>query len=278
MTRWRTALTVLLALPVHHAGAAGEDPSPPRPDQARIRRLEFMKAKVAELTLETDAEPIVTLTLADAPALRWTNPVRGAGGDGATFFWLRGTRPAAVATVSIRDGGKVFRELALLADEPLTCRRGAQTVWSPRKNVLPFRSLENSPVPASSGALRLAQMRDLARRFRVSLIKGKPVESRLLSRPLARYEDTGAGILDGAVFSFAEGTDPEALVLLESRRDAAHPDGGWFYSIGRMSAPPLEVRLDSRLIWSCQGYWKSPRSPEDAYSEAHVGIYGEAPE
>lgn len=252
---------------------AADDPTPDDAKVERQRRLDFMKAKLGEFKLEVVGPPSVPLVLAPEPALRWTNPVRGVDGDGATFFWMEGARPVAVATISIRAGGKVFREFALIGDRPVEARRGGNVVWSPRKNSLPFGPLLDAPAPAKAPAQRLSQLRTMARRFRVDLIKGKPVEGRLLPQPLVRYAAPEAGVIDGAVFAFAEATDPEALLILEARRDPDHPEGRWFFSVARMTSPQAEIRLGESLVWTGLPYWSNPRSRDDPYSEAYLGLF-----
>jgi hypothetical protein len=272
MARGRIGLIGLLLFALRPVAAA-DDPAPADLQRERKQRLEFMKGKLAEFAIELDKEPPVPMALADEPALRWTNPVRNVEVDGATFFWSKGGRPAAIATMSIRAEGKVFREIALLGDEPLVARRRERIVWTPKKNGVSFGPLANAPAPARSISLRLAQMRTQARRFKAGLIKGNRVEARLLSQPLLRYADSENGLVDGAVFAFAEGTDPEILVLLEDRKDQEHPDGRWFFSVARMTSPPAEVELDEKVIWSAPGYWTNPKSRDDSYVEAFEGVY-----
>jgi hypothetical protein len=248
----------------------------PQPDDARPenqQRLNYMKAKLGEFLLEADREPPIPLVLGAEPALRWTNPLHFGQVDGATFFWFQGTRPVAAATISLRANGRVFREFALLGDEPLLARRQERVVWSPRKNGLPFGPLVDAPPPAKSPALRLTQMRTMARRFHVGLIRAKRVEGRLLSQPLSRYSDPGAGLLDGGVFAFVEATDPEVFLVLEAHRDDAHPGGYWRFSVARMSSQPVEVELEKDTIWTAPLYWKNPRSKNDSYVEAFEGTY-----
>jgi hypothetical protein len=262
----------LLALAIGPASA--DDPKPDDPaKQGRQQRLEFMKGKLAEFELQAEGPPMVPLKLADEPSLRWTNPIRGVHGDGSRFFWLDGSRPVAVATVSIRSEGKVFREFALLGDRPIAASRGGKVVWSPRKNSIPFGPLADAPDPSKTPNQRLTQLKELARRFRVSIIKGKLVEGRLMPQPLIRYAAVDSGVIDGAVFAFAEATDPEALLILEARRDPSHPDGLWTFSFARMTSPQVEVRLGDRLLWTGLPYWNNARSEEDAYVEAFEGVY-----
>ena len=254
----------------------------PKPDdaakQARQQRLDFMKGKLAEFELRVEGPSKAPLKLADEPSLRWTNPIRGVHGDGATFFWTEAGRPVAVATVSIRAEGKVFREFALLGDRPIGAIRAGQVAWSPRKNAIPFEPLADAPSPAKSPSQRLTQLKEQARRFRVDILKGNPVEGRLMPQPLLRFAAADSGVIDGAVFAFAEATDPEALLILEARRDDAHPDGVWMFSIARMTSPQVEFRLGDRLVWTGLPYWNNPRSKQDSYVEAFEGVYAGKPE
>ena len=272
MRMLRLALIGLLALAIRPV-AADDAKSDDAIKLGRRQRLEFMKAKLAAFELRTEGPPPVSLKLADEPALRWTNPIRGVQGDGATFFWSEGGRPVAVATVSIRTEGKVFREFALLGDRPIEAKREDRVVWTPRKNAIPFGVLAEAPTPAKSPAQRLSQLKEMARRFRVSIIKGKPVEGRLMPQPLLRYAAPESGVIDGAVFAFAETTDPEALLLLEARRDEAHPEGRWMFSVARMTSPKVEVRLGDELLWTGLPYWNNPRAKDDPYVEAYEGVF-----
>jgi hypothetical protein len=64
----------------------------------------------------------------------------------------------------------------------------------------------------------------------------------MLSQPIDRYEDTAAGIIDGAAFVFAYGTNPELLLLLEC--DAS----GWRFAAARMSWAETVVELDGAVV------------------------------
>jgi hypothetical protein len=255
--------------------AAADEPEPTEARRASQQRLAYIKARLAEFSLEAERDPPVPLVLSAEPLLRWTNPLRIVQGDGATFAWMQGNRPVAIASISIRTQGKVFHEFALLGDAPIMARRQERIVWAPRQNALPFAPLVDAPAPAPSPALRLAQMKTLARRFKVTVMKGRRIELRLLPQPLLRYAEPAANILDGAVFSCVEATDPEVLLLVEARSDVAHPQGRWHYSIARMTSQPAEVELEKHVIWTAPGYWNNPRATSDPYVEAFEGIYAD---
>ena len=61
-------------------------------------------------------------------------------------------------------------------------------------------------------------MRRLARQFSASVNDDKfgRQQLRLLSKPLYSYGKAGSQVLDGAIFAFAKGTNPEVLVLIEA--------------------------------------------------------------
>ena len=260
-------LALLLAPVLSWSGEDGETNN-----QAR---LSFVKQILAEHTLQTADESATTLKLTEEPAIWYTNPVRSARGTGATFFWLNGSRPIAAVSLSIRDKGRLFRELTMLDDVPLKATRGGQPIWLPRKPGKTWASLPEAPRPGNSESVRLLQMRSMSRRFQGRLIKDQLEGGslRVLSKPLHRYHNADAGIIDGAVFALVEATDPEILLSFEARSN--EPGGAWHYRLARMTSRPSEVTLDGKPHWSTAAYWQNPRSPADPYIEGRAGTYEE---
>ena len=56
------------------------------------------------------------------------------------------------------------------------------------------------------------------------------------------------GWFDGGVFAFVQGTDPEAIVLLEAVRSNGPPR--WQYAFARATAAGLEARIEKTVVWS----------------------------
>ena len=50
----------------------------------------------------------------------------------------------------------------------------------------------------------------------------------------------------------------------------------WHYALARMTAVRARVRIDGEEVWTVEGYWNHPRSPDDPYVEAVEGKYAEA--
>jgi hypothetical protein len=119
--------------------------------------------------------------------------------------------------------------------------------------------------PAGEPAARLRQFRALVKRFSSYQIfnPGKQREElRLLAQPLYRYSDAERHIRDGALFAFALGTNPEALLFLEARDKSGKLS--WYFGLARRgSSNEIHVLLDENEVWSVQPL--SKLKPEDPY-------------
>ena len=103
-------------------------------------------------------------------------------------------------------------------------------------------------------------MRTLARRFSAELVDtrgGDEVgrELRLLNQPAHRYACPSAKVLDGGLFAFVEGTDPEAWVILEAIETEAGPK--WQFAVVRMNSDALQIKDGDQVV----GKWDHVRQP-----------------
>lgn len=244
---------------------------------SRSEQVRLMQAVAKEYEMRPTASRDVVLTFAESAALRYSNPVRELLSDGATFFYFDGPRPVAAVSLSIRgrpnEKQGVWAELSLVAPVPLVCRRDGAEFWSPQEDLPKWSVVAKAPTPAGTGTARLVQMRDLARRFEVEVLRKEVwTTSRLLTQPVARFTDPRSRSLDGAVFVYAEATDPEVLLVLDARPEGNSESATWHYLLVKMSAPPTRTRLDGKEVWSTDGFWKAPRQT-GPYREAVVGDY-----
>lgn len=72
------------------------------------------------------------------------------------------------------------------------------------------------------------------------------------------------GILDGALFSFALGTDPEVIILVESQKEKGNDTGK--VAFARMTGYASESKLDGKEIWSCG--FDHPYPPTSAFFQS----------
>jgi hypothetical protein len=227
--------------------AATPDVDQERQRQADVARIAPLKARrVVIKSKEAVAE------LHPEPLLRWSNPSAGSV-YGEVFVWSDAGRPVALASIYrwYHPYTQSTFEVVTLTPGEVTAREGDRLLWEAPPGGVAFRPLEKAPEAAGSPAARLRQMRALARRFNAELADlrgGEGVERqlRLLNQPVHRYQSADHGIVDGALFAFVEGTDPEAWLVLEAARTDSETH--WQYAVARMNADALRVRLDSAEV------------------------------
>lgn len=252
------------------------------PARSRAQGVEAGKrdAKAVKSMVEEAVDWYRVFADANAPepmaahrVLRWRNVTRGAQeSEGIFVLWVNRGRPEASASVYPWSGDLYHVFVSLSPGTTMVARDGSRVIWSPETPGVEYKDLPGAPVPAGTPAARLKQMKTLADRFKVTMTGWKPDKSdredlRLLPKPLYRYEPneaTGpdAGWIDGEVLAFVQGTDAEALLLLEATRQGGRPR--WRYAFARATAGGLEARLDQALVWEV-GFQEgalTPRQPQ----------------
>ena len=88
---------------------------------------------------------------------------------------------------------------------------------------------------ATPGPQRLRQMRHYAGEFTSDQTRrdGITRDNRLLTQPIYRYRGTESPLIDGAVFVFAQGTNPEVYLLLEAYRSMGSLSGNMAWAVCR---------------------------------------------
>ncbi|MDP1798573.1 MAG: hypothetical protein Q8K78_13860 [Planctomycetaceae bacterium] len=201
------------------------------------------------------------LELRTQPIFSWTNVLREDGQTGHIYVWMKDGRPEAVATFfsAFANWAKpprraIVHEFHTLAAKKLwpVGPKTSQYEWQPQAG-LAFKTVPDAPEVADSPALRLVQMRDIARRFsgETLAMDQQRWELRLLPQPALRYQPTRKDVLDGALFLYVSsaGTDPEVIIPVEARRESDGP-WKWQYGIARFTDRELVVRHAGEVIWS----------------------------
>ncbi len=236
-------------------------------DRAREEAAEAEKLCVDELPrwkLTADGVPLDPPT---EPVLRWTNPAVGRV-YGNTYVWLQNGRPVAAGCLfrNFHPYNSFNGELAALAGTKLVAKRDDKVMWRPRDE-WKWHPLPGAGAPAATAAQRRVQMRALAGDFVVELLdtrnvpRGEDQTPRLLPRPLYRYDAERTKTLDGALYAFVVGTDPELLLLLECDTAAAKP--AWRFGVVRMNRDTIRLKRKGETVW--EAAWFRKHSPEDPY-------------
>jgi len=195
-----------------------------------------------------DRERTAKFELQPKPVLTYSNPVRG-DVHGSVFVWTRDARPEVVgAFFDFRSENKLDSELHTLATAGIVGWRDGREFWNPMKAGAKFEPVPQAPAPAATPAARLRQMRELASDFTVE--REHPEQGkgfmRLLPQPVYRYSSRETRIIDGALFVFVEGTDPEAYLLIEAR---GGDDPHWESAFARMNIVKFTGAYKGEVVW-----------------------------
>ena len=215
--------------------------------------LETMRRHVASLRAVSRPPKgeEVPLALVTTPVLRYSDP-GGITTDASIWVWGGPGRPAIMAGVffQTQEGRdpKWSCELLSLADGGVAVYSGAGWSWAPDKGGLEWLAIEDPP--GDSNRLRLRQMKEIAGRYEItSLERTVKSQLRLMVQPLYRYADEQRGLIDGAIFCYAAGTNPEALLLVECRKAADAP--AWHAAFVRFGENGCQARKGETVVWEC---------------------------
>jgi hypothetical protein len=178
---------------------------------------------------------------------------------GTVFSYLvRGNESLRTVTHSVHS----------LSLKPLQGSFESQSSWRfPTAGIDP-KLIPNAPPPSHS-AQGQTQMRELARGFSAAVnLEGEMQGLRLLPQPLFRNQTSSAKVLDGALFAFVLGTDPELMLLLQ----AQHTDTGysWHYATARFSDLPITFRHRGSHLWT-EEHKQQRIDPDYPYLSHRIG-------
>jgi hypothetical protein len=121
-------------------------------------------------------------------------------------------------------------------------------------SAIEFKDVPSAPPVAADAKVRQRQLKLLAQKFTGYEIY-KPKETRYdlrrLERPLHTYRDEPGGVVEGALFTFANGTNPELMLFIEARTD---PQGEskpvWQFGVGRSAYAELHLEYDGKEVFT----------------------------
>jgi hypothetical protein len=250
---------------------SGQEPAATGADRAE--RLKEMQDLVRSIRISDPARPKRAPDTAGAePLHRWNDPTRGFSDGGIWAFGGVG-RPSALVSMELYGDPKGLTnwssELISLAPGPIVgdgegrfvplsqaveTAPGGPLLWEPKAAGVVAIPVPEAPKPGASESERLRQMKAIAGRITAREVgptfgDDQKYDLRLMPRPIHRYADPASGLLDGAIFVYAYGTNPELLALIEARTG---PDGkaSWSCGFARLSRAKLIAGLDGKEVWT----------------------------
>lgn len=254
----RSAMRVLMTLAIFFGVTSPVSADPQteaKSHDASGERLKFMKDSVRSYELTLGGNRGAMLKLEEKPVFRLGKQYANDLEEGAIFVWTGefGCPSAAIQVFLIKNAaepqGLWIHEFTSLAPTTLKAVRSGQSWWAPTTPGLEYKPLPGAPKPAESAVQRARQMRTLAEGFRASdNFGGKGwSELRLLPTPIARYGEAGTKLVDGALFAFVLGTDPEVFLLLEARPGKQGLQ--WEYALAPMTVFAVKASYQGKAVW-----------------------------
>jgi hypothetical protein len=236
--------------------AAPPETAEPRSRDAEERdeTMRLIDAELPNWKIWIGSDRDEALNLEPRAVLKWSNPGVGRV-HGGVYLWTRNGRPEVVLSLfKVWEPLWGFQaEMHSLSQHEMTVERDGMILWQPNQAGLSWEDVPDSQTPGGTAVRRLQQMRGLAKNFSASMIdfrrnrSGDRQELRLLPQPIYRYESTDPDVLDGALFAFVFGTDPEVFLLLEARR--VNGTVRWRYALTRMNFDVLTVLYKDSEVW-----------------------------
>lgn len=221
-------------------------------------RHEFM-FKQAKTYKGTRADG-VKITPCDEHLLLWTNPYVGIE-HGLLVGWKDADgRPMAAAQIYVWPNTEKWNiELHSLSQKSQEFTSPNNKNWSPKGPAIEWTKLLYPPPVAKAKKLQMSQLRQIARRFHAVDVGAKNRRYRFLSSPVYSYDAPKQGVLQGAMFVFASGTDPELLLLIELREDRETNTKAHHWALARMNRSEMKAYLDDEVVWHEK--WGGNNSP-----------------
>ncbi len=244
--------SLLLVVGLHLNTLADETPN----DQSdRAQRIELVQQFAARHRIATAAKPDTAFRLRPEAMLYFTNPAR-AELFGSIFVWEQNGRPMVFGGVFLwfeKTGTEMTREFHSLVGDPLMLHYDDKQLWAPECRGVEFKVIPESKPPAASRVARARQIKELASRFSATISNSdRPsVLLRQLARPIYRYP-ADSRVVDGAIVAFVQATDPEAMLLIEARKNADAVQ--WHYAFARCTSWEVTARLDHNVVYEAPFY------------------------
>lgn len=174
---------------------------------------------------------------------------------GSVWAWGEKGRPVALLELwqSVDERSVWYFAVCNTSGGKVRATRGGETWWRENESASELKDVPGAPAPAADAPQRQRQLKQLVGKFAGHEFwdpNNSRFELRRLERPLHAYRDENAGILDGALYTLANGTNPEIMLFVEARanpKDASKPV--WQFTVGRLAHAELHLAYDGKEVF-----------------------------
>ena len=252
------ALTGFLSFAATCLTLADESSSPTKEQIAKEEALTLMRGKARRILVKLQgAAEGSQCEIKETPLIHYSDQVRRLP-ESTLWVWQRDGLPVLFCKIErLADAAgttKSWQYCCVPATNQKTDVEWERDFrWRARETPFRWVALPDAPEPRDQAAGRLTQMKAIIREFSGET-EQTPIKSRqkmrLLASPLHRYAAPGENVIDGAVFGLASnGTNPDALLLVESLRDPVS-QSRWRYAVVGMTGDAVEIKHRDATAWT----------------------------
>jgi hypothetical protein len=239
------------ALAVGLAAAVAADPPKPDADEEH-RRVAEKVVNAIEVEVYV-ADKWAKAKRIEKPLLYYGDPTRE-NDRGSVWAWGDKGRPAALVELyqNVNDRTKWVYALCNTSGGKLRASINGREWWKENASASELKDVPGAPAPTNDAAGRQRQLKLLAQKFTGHEFwdpNNSRFELRRLDRPLHTYRDEGTGILDGALYALANGTNPEIVLFVEARAGSADAKPVWQFAVGRLAHAELHLTYDNKEVF-----------------------------
>ena len=271
MIRSSLALAVSL-LVLSTCIVAGQEPAAgtKKQNQVKEKKVElpswrrYLEASLREYNLDDPVDDPVDdpkgdkFTLTDKPVFIHAEPLDGEE-RGVLYLWKNkeGRPVAAITGILSRysESDSEWRELHefhSLWDASIAMYEKGKNYWLPSEAGVTWEKFSVDSKAGKTERLRQLQMKKVARRFKARMeYKDRgDWNLRLIDKPIYNYtyQTKDKQSVSGGVFAFCRSTDPEVLLLIESR-SKKEGKNDWFWASVCFAGDSAFLSLDEKEVW-----------------------------
>jgi hypothetical protein len=191
----------------------------------------------------------------EKPLLYYSEPTRNHD-RGSVWAWGEKGRPVALVKlcqqVGVRSRWKI--SITNTSGGKVRASRDNARWWLENESAVELKDIPDAPTPATEAQQRQRQLRQMAVKFTGHEFwdpDNSRYELRRLERPLHTYHDEDSGVQAGALYTLANGTNPEIMLFIEARVD---PKNGrkatWQLLVGRLAHAELHLEYDGKEVFT----------------------------
>jgi hypothetical protein len=263
---WSPFLILTAAVTVLVAAAV---PAPAREEPPTAKKVDLQNEPNVDEEWHKEAEKVVNgielEKLADGnwakvrriekPVLNYSEPTRDHD-RGSVWAWGEKGRPVALVKlcqqVGVRSRWKI--SVTNTSDGKLRAGRDGARWWRENESAVELKDVPTVPTPATDKQQRQLHLKQMALKFTGHEFwdpGNSRYELRRLGRPLHIYQDEDHGVQAGALYTLANGTNPEIMLFIEARVDLENGTGAaWQFLVGRLAHAELHLQYDGNEVFT----------------------------